>query len=178
MSKWTLTLALAFTIPGTARAQSHQGHDMPYAGLEGREIKALSDEEIASLRAGEGMGFALAAELNGVPGPKHVLELSDELGLSDEQIQRVEAVRTSMADLARRLGAELIEAERALDRAFGHAGPPAEHVASLIREAGDARTRLREAHLLAHLETAAVLTPDQIQRYAELRGYASVIRPG
>lgn len=49
----------------------------PYAGMQTRPIKALSDEQIADLQAGRGMGLALAAELNGYPGPAHVLELAD-----------------------------------------------------------------------------------------------------
>ena len=50
--------------------------DMPYAGQEARSIKALSDDDIAALRKGEGMGMAKAAELNGYPGPVHVLSLA------------------------------------------------------------------------------------------------------
>ena len=37
------------------------------------------------------MGLALAAELNGYPGPRHVLDLADQLGLTPEQ--QVEAQR-------------------------------------------------------------------------------------
>ena len=37
---------------------------------------------MADLRAGRGMGLALAAELNGYPGPAHVLELADKLDLA------------------------------------------------------------------------------------------------
>ena len=33
----------------------------PYPGMESRSIKALSDQQIADLRAGRGMGLALAA---------------------------------------------------------------------------------------------------------------------
>ena len=45
------------------------GANLPYAGQQTRAIKALSDDDIAALRAGEGMGMAKAAELNGYPGP-------------------------------------------------------------------------------------------------------------
>jgi hypothetical protein len=31
--------------------------DMPYAGQQARTIKALSDDDIAALRKGEGMGM-------------------------------------------------------------------------------------------------------------------------
>ena len=61
-----LLLLIAFAAAaGSSLAQSQQ----PYAGLEGRSVKALSEQQIADLRAGRGMGLALAAELNGYPGP-------------------------------------------------------------------------------------------------------------
>jgi len=56
-----------------------------YAGMQTRSIKALSEQQVADLKAGRGMGLALPAELNGYPGPIHVLELSDQLGLSADQ---------------------------------------------------------------------------------------------
>jgi hypothetical protein len=51
----------------------------PYTGQERREIKALSNEEIDRYLSGDGMGLAKAAELNHYPGPRHVLELADQL---------------------------------------------------------------------------------------------------
>jgi hypothetical protein len=48
----------------------------PYAGMQTRPIKALSEQQVADLQAGRGMGLALAAELNGYPGPAHVLRYS------------------------------------------------------------------------------------------------------
>ena len=59
----------------------------PYAGMQARSIKALSEQQIADLKAGRGMGLALAAELNGYPGPAHVLEVADQLGLSSYSIR-------------------------------------------------------------------------------------------
>lgn len=66
---------------GLAAAQAPQ----PYAGMQARPIKALSDQQIADLKSGRGMGLALAAELNGYPGPLHLLELADQLALSEPQ---------------------------------------------------------------------------------------------
>ena len=62
--------------------------DAPYAGQQMRTIKALSDDDIAALRKGEGMGMAKAAELNGYPGPVHVLALAGQLGLTEAQQTR------------------------------------------------------------------------------------------
>ena len=74
MKPRTLSLALAASVlAGPAPA------DMPYAGQQARAIKALSDDDIAALRKGEGMGVAKAAELNGYPGPAHVLVLAADL---------------------------------------------------------------------------------------------------
>jgi hypothetical protein len=56
----------------------------PYSGMETRSVKALS-EQIADLEAGRWMGLALAAELNGYPGPTHVLELAEALTLTSKQ---------------------------------------------------------------------------------------------
>jgi len=59
-------------------------------------VKALSDQQIADLKAGRGMGFALAAEVNGYPGPSHVLEFADVLQLSDKQRSRTTALLEAM----------------------------------------------------------------------------------
>ena len=58
------------------------GGEQPYAGLESRAIKALAPSEVEDLRQGNGMGMALPAELNGYPGPRHVLDLAEELNLT------------------------------------------------------------------------------------------------
>ena len=77
-------LAATTIVSSQAGAQHHPGshgqHQQrgagasPYAGLETRTIKALSEQQIADLRAGRGMALALAAEVNGYPGPLHVIE--------------------------------------------------------------------------------------------------------
>ena len=94
-----LTAAMLTALVSPAPAQHQQGHTSedatagaasPYAGLETREIKALSPEQIEDLRAGRGMGLALAAELNGYPGPVHVIELVAPLALSEAQRADVE----------------------------------------------------------------------------------------
>src|SRR4051794_35718377 len=108
------TIATAITI--LALASSAALAQSPYAGMQSRSIKALSAQQIDDLRDGRGMGLALAAELNGYPGPAHVLELSEKLALSAEQKQRVQALFDSMKAEATPIGARLIEQEGALDR--------------------------------------------------------------
>lgn len=164
-----IVLALSWSLlAGAALAQSHH---QPYAGQEKRAIKALSESEMADLLAGRGMGLAKAAELNGYPGPMHVLEHAAALKLTGAQREAVEAARARMAAAAQALGREIMAAETALDAAF--AGKRID--ADMLRAQTDAIAalmgRLRAVHLAAHLETAPLLTPAQLAQYAVLRGY-------
>jgi Spy/CpxP family protein refolding chaperone len=142
-----------------------------YAGQQSRQIKALSEEDVAALRNGDGMGFAKAAELNSYPGPRHALDLARELKLSDAQTRQISAVYERMRGAARSLGAALIEREGALDRLFATAEITPDRLAAETSAIGDIQARLRAVHLLAHLETRAVLGAEQVARYNGLRGY-------
>lgn len=166
-------LALILAATPVAADTAHHGQHSPYAGLGAREIKALSPEEIADLAAGRGMGLALAAELNGYPGPRHVLDLAQELQLSAEQRQKTSALFEAMRAETSTLGAELIEAERVLDRLFAEQRATSETVAAATEHAGAIEARLRAAHLRYHLTMVEVLTPGQVMAYNHLRGYTT-----
>jgi Spy/CpxP family protein refolding chaperone len=162
-----VTLLVLITFAAPALAQSQQ----PYAGLEARPIKALSEQQIADLRAGRGMGLALAAELNGYPGPMHALELADALDLSGQQRARMQELFTAMKAEAIPLGEQLIAQEAELDKAFASKTITAATLAASTEAIGATHAALRQAHLKYHLFTVEVLTPVQVQRYRELRGY-------
>ena len=164
-----LVLVLLALAAGPSFAQSHQ----PYAGLEGRSIKALSEQQVADLRAGRGMSLALAAELNGYPGPMHVLELADSLDLSSQQRAKMQELFAAMKAEAIPLGERLIGQEAELDKAFADKTITAATLAASTEAIGATHAALRQAHLKYHLFAIEVLTPAQVQRYAELRGYKS-----
>jgi LTXXQ motif family protein len=168
-----LAAAMLGLFVGSAAAQDHQHkHAQPYAGINReRSIKALSDQEIADLRAGRGMRLALAAELNGYPGPLHVLELAGRLGLSPDQRQEVQRLYDTMRAEAIAVGEQLIDAESKLDRAFKDRTISPESLAELSAAIARRQGDLRAVHLKFHLTTAQLLTSEQRRRYAELRGY-------
>lgn len=112
MTRWMLMAAVLLSAAGRAAAQQRQHMHSPYAGLESRQIKALSDSQIQQLRDGEGMSLALAAELNHYPGPRHVLDMARELGLSTKQQQQVQAMVQAHRPKAQELGAAIIAKER------------------------------------------------------------------
>ncbi len=147
-------------------------HASPYAGQQTREIKALSSTQTADLLAGKGMELAKAAELNGYPGPMHALELATQLDLSTEQKQASEALMGRHKAEARDLGTQLVAAERALDLAFSSRQIDAARLSAHTDRIGQLQAQLRKAHLDTHLQQTALLRPEQIARYAQLRGYS------
>jgi len=151
--------------------------DMPYAGQQARSIKSLSDDDIAALRNGEGMGMAKAAELNGYPGPAHVLQLAVQLGLTEIQQRDVQASFDRMSAAAKSLGRELIAQEQALDQLFAKDEITPDRLAAATTAIAELQGRMRAVHLSAHLETRALLNADQIARYQQLRGYGDLPAP-
>ena len=165
-----LTAALLALLPV---AVANATTERPYAGLEGRDIAGLSSADIDDLLAGRGWGFALPAELNGYPGPAHVLEAADELELTPEQRAAIEEIFEQMNAEARALGAEYVAAEAALSTAFADGSIDTETLTALTAEAARIEAELRATHLAAHLEVTPLLTRHQIMTYNRLRGYQS-----
>jgi len=145
----------------------------PYVGQESREIKALSPQEISDYLSGKGMGLAKAAELNGYPGPAHVLELAAQLDLTPEQKIKTEALFKKMQARAVSLGTELIDEERALDRLFVSHAVNSESIGQALARIGRLQGQVRQVHLDAHIEQTALLTPAQVEKYNRLRGYGT-----
>lgn len=166
------TFALFTAVSAGAWAQ-HAGHAAPYAGLQVREIKALSADDTRALLQGQGMRLALAAELNGYPGPSHVLEHADALQLTPAQRTQTQALLGRHKAEARELGARLVAAERELDRQFAGGQASAGEVRAQTERIGQLQAELRAAHLQTHLEQTALLTPQQIAHYQRLRGYSA-----
>ena len=161
----------AVVLAGCAAGAEHAGHS-PYVGQQSREIKALSDDEVRGLGAGAGLGFAKSAELNGYPGPMHVLENAEALGITAEQRTAIEFILQAHKAEARALGAELLRRERELDQLFATRQASAAAIETKTFEIGLVQAKLRASHLKAHAATTALLTPQQVDRYNRARGYA------
>jgi Spy/CpxP family protein refolding chaperone len=165
--KWFL---LATTIFYATAAEAGEASS-PYVGQEKHEIKALSKAEIDGYLSGDGMAFAKVAELNRYPGPRHVLDLADQLQLSAEQRKRTQAIFEGMKSQALSLGKQLVEKEQLLDSRFAEGTISEAELERLVTEVSFIQGKLRTVHLRAHLAQRAVLTRDQIRIYDSLRGY-------
>jgi hypothetical protein len=161
-------------VAGVALAQGGRHghrHASPYAGQEARALKNLSAEDVAELRRGGGWGLAKVAELNGVPGPAHVLEMKAEIGLSEAQVAAVTKVFEAMQRDAQAEGARLIALEEEMEGAFRARAMDMAMLSRLTAAIGASHGRLRLIHLSAHLETPKLLSAAQITAYNRLRGY-------
>lgn len=154
-------------------AVANPGHHSPYAGEETREVKSLSPEDVRQLRGGAGWGLAKAAELNGYPGPIHLLELKAELGLSPQQIAAISAIYEAMRSDAIRLGEELIRREEGLESRFRRRTIDEAALREALDGIAAARRDLRFVHLSAHLKIMPHLTEQQVAAYWTLRGYGT-----
>jgi len=163
-----LSLALTFLL---AQGVSAQHQHSPYVGIEVAEGTTLTPEQIQQLRNGDGMRQALPAELNQHPGPKHVLELADELDLDEEQRRLITQLFDTMRAEAIRIGEEIIVAERHLAGVFQSGDATPDQVETTTQHLAAMRGRLQATHLVAHIATKALLTEDQVNSYDRLRGY-------
>lgn len=146
----------------------------PYAGQQERDLKALSATDLEEINAGAGWGLAKVAELNGVPGPAHLLELKNDIPLTAAQVAAIEAIYAEMKADAIEAGARYIAAERALEMAFRDGQVSKDQLASLLEDVAQTRRDLQFVHLSRHLSTPPLLSPEQIARYNMLRGYGAV----
>jgi Spy/CpxP family protein refolding chaperone len=160
-----LVVIMASAANATAQTTS------PYAGQQQRTIKALSDQEIGDLLEGRGMGLAKAGELNSYPGPLHVLQLAEQLELSDQQRAATDLLYAKMRERAVSIGGQIIEAERTLDQAFADGRIEPATLRSQLDAIAILQGNLRAVHLETHLAQRSLLTPEQISRYDALRGY-------
>ncbi len=150
--------------PGLARF-------IPYATADGDTTYGLSEQQAQRLLTGRGMGLARPAEMNGYPGPMHVLDLADELALTPEQQQQAHSIRERVMTEAPMLGRQIVEKELALDQLFRSGSADATRIDELTHKIGRLRAELRAIHLQAHLVMQRALAVDQIRTYMTARSH-------
>jgi len=152
-------------------AAQHQGTALGPISL-GKAAQAAHhaylDQERAALERGEGFGMAMAADRNGFPGPRHVLELKAELKLAPEQQSAIEDLFRRMRQRALARGKDVLVAEQKLETLFAAKRPETELREQAFR-AATLRAELRWVHLSAHLAAQKLLSPEQLAAYQHLR---------
>ncbi len=157
---------------GSGAVSSTEAGGHSRGASSGAAVPGLTDQEISDLRAGRGLGMALAADLNGYPGPAHVLEFAELLKLTDDQRREAQATFDWMTAQSQNLGHSYIEAEKTLATLFRERKADQQQLVEQISAVEKVRSELRLVHLSAHLEISALLTETQRSAYDALRGQA------
>lgn len=163
------TLLIALLAAVAAAGQAPAPGKAPQA--PGGPGKSLPPEEVSALLAGEGIGLARAAELNHYPGPRHLLDVAGEIGLSEGQRAAIRRLYAEMNDQAREVGRRIVDQEAELANAFARGEITEDRLRTLVAGTADLQRQLRLIHLTAHLKTRKLLSAAQVEKYEKLRGY-------
>ncbi len=149
-----------------SKGRMQQMHGQAEGGMQGMGgmLSGVSEQEKEMLLKGGGLGAGMIAMTNGYPGPKHVLEMGDELELTAAQRESIGTIYGKVKAESVKLGTELVEKDEALAALFTTGSVSTKDVEKRSREIGELQGRLRAAHLNAHVQTHAELTPAQLAK--------------
>lgn len=136
----------------------------------GPMLSGISEDEKTALLAGSGLGAGMIAMMNGYPGPKHVLEMGEELGLTAEQKEELGTLFAKRKASFVEMGRELVKKDEELTAMFAAGSVDTGEVEKLSREIGQLQGELRAGHLNAHVLTWEALTEVQREKLASMRG--------
>ncbi len=174
MKRITLLSVLVLFCCSSGAAQHQHGSqpahpgDAPAAQTAERGHHAFLEMERQAIERGEGFGMAMPADRSGYPGPKHVLELKEELKLTPEQAAAMEKLFAEMKQKALERGREVLNAEQRLEQMFA-GGRSEDELREETYRIASLRAELRWVHLRTHLAARKLLTPHQVDAYIQLR---------
>jgi Spy/CpxP family protein refolding chaperone len=156
-------------------AGSNPERTSPYVSQLDSPVRGLSRQEVDDLLNGRGAGYARSAELNGYPGPRHVLDMREELTLSPQVVAQLEAIFSHMENRARQLGQQIVHQETELSQKFADNTLSETEMEAQVKELALLYGELRATHLQAHFQTLPLLSLEQVSKYNILRGYTNTL---
>jgi Spy/CpxP family protein refolding chaperone len=163
----TVLFVSLLALPAAARQGGHAHPQQPAPQAEAGH-HAFLEMERQAIERGEGMGMAMAADKNGYPGPKHVLELKEQLRLTPEQEAEMNRLMAAMKQKAVAAGKELLAAEAELEAMFA-AGREEAALRAQVERIAALRAKVRWVHLETHLAARKALTAEQNRMYTHIR---------
>ncbi len=121
------------------------------------------------LLAGDAMGQAAVAEMNGCPNPAKLLEAAKTLKLTPTQTSGVEAIVRDLRTRAVDLGKRIVAVEEELSDAFKSGLVSEKTIQETADQIAKLRGKLRALHLAAAFKARAILTDEQMRAYAALK---------
>lgn len=136
--------------------------------LKTSPLSFLSYNNYLQYTTGNDVEMGLVAEINNYPSPKHVLILSKELSLTEDQKNQLKPTLAEMNRKALEMGKFLIAEETKLNKLFENKTINEGALVFYTNKIGALQGELRNAYLKAHFRTSKILTPAQLKKYSQL----------
>ena len=121
------------------------------------------------LLSGDAAGQTLAAEKNGFPSPQKIVSFKDQIGLTKDQLKKMNEMLINVPISATVKGQEIVDAEEELNKLFESGTINEKTLRMKLERIGKMRADLRFVHLQAYLKEKLILTAKQWERLKELQ---------
>ena len=121
------------------------------------------------LLKGDANGQALVAEGNGFPAPQKVVSFKDQLGLTKDQMRKIDEMLTNLQVSATVKGQEIVDAEEEINKFFESGSINEKTLRNKLEQIGKMRADLRFMFLQVYLKEKQILTVKQWERLKELQ---------
>ena len=118
---------------------------------------------------GEAAGQTLVAEMNGFPAPQKIISFKDQLGLTKDQLRKINEMLTNLPVSATVKGQEIVEVEEGLKKLFESGSINEKTLRAKLERIGKIRAELRFVHLQVYLKEKQILSVKQWERLKELQ---------
>ena len=118
---------------------------------------------------GEAAGQTSVAEKNGYPAPQKIISFKDQLGLTKDQLKKINEMLTNLPVSATVKGQEIVEAEEELNKLFESGTINEKTLRAKLERIGKMRADLRFMHLQVYLKEKQILSVNQWERLKELQ---------
>jgi hypothetical protein len=121
------------------------------------------------LLKGEATGQTLVAEISGFPAPQKIISYKDQLGLSKDQLRKINEILTNLPISAIVKGQDVVEAEEGLKKLFESGDMNEKTLRANLERIGKMRAELRFMHLQVYVKEKQILSVKQWERLKELQ---------
>jgi hypothetical protein len=120
------------------------------------------------LLKGDAAGQTVVAEKNGYSALQKIISWKDQLGLTKDQVRKINEILTNLPVSATVKGQEIIEAEEELNMLFESGTITEKTLRAKLERIGKMRADLRFMHLQVFLKEKQLLSAKQWERLKEL----------
>jgi Spy/CpxP family protein refolding chaperone len=120
------------------------------------------------LLKGDAAGQTLIAEQHGYPQAQKILLFKDQLGLTKDQVKKINEMLTNLPVSATVKGQEIVEAEEDVNKLFESGSINEKILRAKLERIGTMRGDLRFMHLQIYLRAKQILSAKQWERLKEL----------